>query len=553
MGLGMNAHLKTGSVDLSTNDIQRGANLSASNDNRYLNEAEQGLELCARLTALGDNHFVAHRKHSELVALIEEQFLPLAEADFNPTGAQTYRDLERLCTELEDLIQFPDIDRFYTVAVGGMFSAGKSRFLNSVIGCELLPTDTNPTTSIPTYLSQGENDAITALNAFHARIDIDEEALQAICHDFHDRFNVSFSHILRLVHVQRKHIKYPRITFLDTPGYSKSDSLDRAANIDERIARDHLLKADFLVWVIDIQNGTVPLDDILFIQSLDFKSPILFVLNKADKKTDTEIQQALASAKKDLARVDDINVYGVTAYSAAEEKEYGGQNCLDQFFHDVSEFKAGTPLRHHADMIFSEYIAFYGSERIRLQLQRDVLEETMSSPGMTSELNKRIKAMSAGAKARINDLQGAQNKMEAIQKQAVRLIEEIAEASGLTLAEVSRPVLEPLITVTKDTQIYSSKTYHFKGNTNEGSGKSFEPLVRMASLHNLLGTVRKTDSLCVYFEVENGVEVMALAGEIQKVTGLNQGDALDLLSVGTKVSIHLHDHKHCTIIYPHEP
>lgn len=545
MGLGMNTHLNPAASPMGEKQVA--SVIPVAEGNRYLGNPEQGLQLCAQLVAVGENSSSAHKKLAELNDLIEEQFLPLTDSDYNTTGAAAYRDLKRICSDLETLIQFPEIERYYTVAVGGMFSAGKSRFLNSVLGCELLPTDTNPTTSIPTYITHGADDAIAVLNKFQSRIGIDEEGLQAICHAFHERFQVSFAHILRLVHVQRRQMKYPGLTLLDTPGYSKSDSFDAAANIDERIAREHLRRADFLIWLIDIQNGTVPQDDLLFIRGLDFRQPILFVLNKADKKTDAEIEQTLAAARKDLAKADDIQVYGVTAYSAAEGREYAGQDCLDRFFQEVSKAKPGTPLWQQTERIFSNYTAFYESEKIRLRQQRGVLNEAAVSCNIEQELRERAKALAAGSRERIDELQLAEKKMAAIRRDALHLVKEIAEATGLPLADRSVPILQH---AAEPGGGKSMDVFRFQGNMNQIPDHVLTSLLHKPNLESLRGTVRKIDSLCFYFDVEGDLEAMALAGEVQKVTGLNRAEAREMLPEGTEVSVHLRENKRCVIIYP---
>lgn len=518
-----------------------------NDENPYLQRPEKGLELCASLVSVGDKFSPAHTKLAELQQLIAERFLPLSEADYNTTGAAAYRNLQQICSDLEELIQFPDIEQHFTVAVGGMFSSGKSRFLNSMLGCELLPTDTNPTTSIPTYITQGDEDEVVALNKFQGKVVIDEDALQAICHAFHERFNVSFSHILRLVHVRRKELKYPEITFLDTPGYSKSDSIEDSGNIDEHIAREHLRRADYLIWLVDIQNGTIPADDLLFIRSLDFKRPIFFVLNKADKKTDSEIEETLNAARKDLAKACDIQAYEVIAYSSRKGKEHGDKNHLQRFLQDVSKRKSGTPLHSYAEMIFAKYIAFYESEKLRLRQQRGVLNEAALSTSLDSGLQGRSRSMAGGVKARIDDLIRAEKEMNAIKNDALKLIEEIATSNGLSLAKESIPTITHLTDLESSCEI---EPMRFKGIMDNISDDMMQKLLSRPHLENLRGKVRKSDSLSVYIEVEGEFEVMATLGEIKKVIGCDNEGARSLLEAGEAVSVHLMEDKRCNIIYP---
>ena len=228
----MNGHLDksndgnsgvSNSVSRNTNEQSAQTQASFQNKkpegvNQYLYESEKGLSLCAQLIANGDSNTPVARLLAEIKHTIEHDFLQLAKQDDNTTGAYTYAQLLLLEKQLNEI-------------AGGSFSAGKSRFLNSVLGCpSLLPTDTTPTTSIPTYLSLGEQNAISALNFYRKKTAIDEEALKAICHAFNERFGVTFSHLLQLISVEREDFKYPNLVFLDTPGYSKADDIINTQN-----------------------------------------------------------------------------------------------------------------------------------------------------------------------------------------------------------------------------------------------------------------------------------------------------------------------------------
>ncbi|MBK7300531.1 MAG: hypothetical protein IPI79_09330 [Moraxellaceae bacterium] len=54
------------------------------------------------------------------------------------------------------------------------------------------------------------------------------------------------------------------LALLDTPGYSKPESKDWNARTDEQIARAQLNSAQFIVWVVSIDGGTISEDDLNF-------------------------------------------------------------------------------------------------------------------------------------------------------------------------------------------------------------------------------------------------------------------------------------------------
>ncbi|ERP30743.1 dynamin family protein [Chitinivibrio alkaliphilus] len=292
--------------------------------NRYLENNDDGFNLLAQLiSAESDVSAESEEILRDLENMVDKEFLELAMNNDCPRSAKIYSDLQKVYEDLVDVVNFPVLENTFTVAVGGGFSAGKSRFLNALLDEKnLLPTDTSPTTAIPTYILNGEENAVFALNQFQHRTEIDEEALHAISHAFNAAYNVTFSHILKRISVERTSIPYTNITFLDTPGYSKADDvIQRNNNTDEHIAKEHLRTADYLIWLVDIQNGTIPEPDINFILGLDYELEVLVVMNKADKKIESEVKKVVETARKDLKK-NGIPTYDVIGFSSSKNIEY---------------------------------------------------------------------------------------------------------------------------------------------------------------------------------------------------------------------------------------
>ncbi|HOD76386.1 MAG TPA: dynamin family protein, partial [Syntrophorhabdaceae bacterium] len=70
-------------------------------------------------------------------------------------------------------------DPFIDVAILGQFKAGKSSFLNSIIGKPVLPVGAIPVTTVITRLSYGETEGatVTFLDNRKSRIGLDEVEL----------------------------------------------------------------------------------------------------------------------------------------------------------------------------------------------------------------------------------------------------------------------------------------------------------------------------------------------------------------------------------------
>ena len=287
--------------------------------NRYLESLENGLNLITKLLAVNSHETEAEKKLELLANLVEQDYMELARRDNLPNEAEVYDRIKKAQQTLEERVKFAFLADKNIVAVGGGFSAGKSQFINSLLGEDLLPTDITPTTSIPTYITSGEQNQLIAFNIFGKKSVIDVDALQAICHAFAPKYNMSFTQILKYITVQNDKMPFRNIAFLDTPGYTKSDFHKKEDNTDEHIARQHLQAADYLLWVIDIEKGTIPAQDIEFIRTLNFHKPIFFIFNKADKKPPSDVRRILETAQKDIRNAG-LNMAGITDYCSFERQ-----------------------------------------------------------------------------------------------------------------------------------------------------------------------------------------------------------------------------------------
>ena len=246
--------------------------------------------------------------------------------------------LQKLSDQIVEYKKIKVLTNKTVVGVGGRFSAGKSAFINSLLnnsGDEIvLPENQNPTTSIPTYILSGEENKIQAYLKDDRILLLKAEASAALTHEFYEKYKIGFSRFIRNLVVYRN--DFPenfseKIVLLDTPGYNKSDIDATDALSDEYLSSKQLKAIDRLIWLVDIDNGTIQDKDLQFINKLVTDKPILFIFNKADLKTDEEIKKVLSTSKKIIAD-NHINAFGITAYSSRDKKEYFKKDIISCFF-----------------------------------------------------------------------------------------------------------------------------------------------------------------------------------------------------------------------------
>ena len=304
-------------------------------ENQYIIDPSSGLNLICEI--LPKN---MQKKTDKIDNMLDKQLVRtisyIEDANIDLLGLE--KRLQKLSDQIVEYKKIKLLTNKTVVGVGGRFSAGKSAFINSLLnnsGDEIvLPENQNPTTSIPTYILSGEENKIQAYLKDDRILLLKAEASAALTDEFYEKYKIGFSRFIRNLVVYRN--DFPenfseKIVLLDTPGYNKSDIDATDALSDEYLSSKQLKAIDRLIWLVDIDNGTIQDKDLQFINKLVTDKPILFIFNKADLKTDEEIKKVLSTSKKIIAD-NHINAFGITAYSSRDKKEYFKKDIISCFF-----------------------------------------------------------------------------------------------------------------------------------------------------------------------------------------------------------------------------
>ena len=304
-------------------------------ENQYIIDPSSGLNLICEILPKE-----IQKKTDKIDNMLDKQLVRtisyIEDANIDLLGLE--KRLQKLSDQIVEYKKIKLLTNKTVVGVGGRFSAGKSAFINSLLnnsGDEIvLPENQNPTTSIPTYILSGEENKIQAYLKDDRILLLKAEASAALTHEFYEKYKIGFSRFIRNLVVYRN--DFPenfseKIVLLDTPGYNKSDIDATDALSDEYLSSKQLKAIDRLIWLVDIDNGTIQDKDLQFINKLVTDKPILFIFNKADLKTDEEIKKVLSTSKKIIAD-NHINAFGITAYSSRDKKEYFKKDIISCFF-----------------------------------------------------------------------------------------------------------------------------------------------------------------------------------------------------------------------------
>ena len=257
--------------------------------------------------------------------------------------AATLLSLQKIGEQLKLISTNPDFYNKTVIGIAGGFSAGKSAFINSLIKDKniKLATNINPTTAIPTYVLNGENQikAVSSQGGVVNLDKIDPQCHAKLSHQFISQFGFNLKDIMPQIFLSTP-MHFEHICFIDTPGYDPAVMNSHYTSSDKETAETFAQQADALIWVIGLDsNGTIPQTDLNFLQNIvkQQEKPIYVVLNKADLRPPSDIEDILETVVE-LLEDDDIPVKGVCAYSSLdnEEIEYSGTS-LWQFLKGLNK------------------------------------------------------------------------------------------------------------------------------------------------------------------------------------------------------------------------
>ena len=118
--------------------------------------------------------------------------------------------------------------------------------------------------------------------------------------------------------------------FVDTPGYNNSDKANASnGKTDKATAQEAMKEGNVLLWLVDIERGTITTDDIKMIK--EFKGKKVFIFNKADKKSMSDCQYIVeAAARIILQSFTSDEVIDILAYTTRDNKICFSHNGFSQ-------------------------------------------------------------------------------------------------------------------------------------------------------------------------------------------------------------------------------
>ena len=360
-----------------------------------------------------------------------------------PNFPALYFDFKYEYSKFREFILYEHLIGKNIVALGGGFSSGKSSFLNSLMGKPLLPSEIDPSTSVPAYIVNGKETAVYGVNVFNSRIDMKVQDIKVISHGFgrirddNDDIiseEVTLGHILKSIFLAIPLQSYQHLALLDTPGYSKAETASYSAKTDEKIARAQLNSSNYILWFIQADAGTITDEDINFINTLKKEIPKLIIINKADRTTKENIQSIIEKVKGVLD-IKGIQYVDVLAYSRSKSHNFDGEKIkeyLEQWDKAIYE----STFAYNFKVLFVKCKEYYediiDEESRRLnRLQKSL---TLSDDPTVTEC---LASLVSEIKSNIAELKDISKKLKELQDEFFTEIKSIADLVGIAMPEPS--------------------------------------------------------------------------------------------------------------------
>lgn len=254
------------------------------------------------------------------------------------------------------------------IALAGLFSSGKSSFMNSLLktGEIVLPISMEPTTAIASYVMNG-NKKIEGFSENGGKIEISNNIFNFFCHGNIEEFKFNMKKIINHIVLKDEFLlTLDNCCFIDTPGFDAGND----NQIDSDTAFEAIDSSNAVLWFATLKDGTVhPKSKKLLSEILNRNQnqKVYVVLNKADLLVSGD--KGLENAKKIMESISSLlnkKIEGISLYSSnskINEQPEAISHCyikksIEQFIleNNIANTDKESIIMNSIDQVFNSYI-----------------------------------------------------------------------------------------------------------------------------------------------------------------------------------------------------
>lgn len=226
----------------------------------------------------------------EYQCILDNEFLEFASGvDSLKEKEIALLELQEIKKELQLVASYPSLFQKNMVAVGGGFSAGKSSFLNHLLGLNLkLPEAMEVATAIPTYCLKGEREVLMGCSQNGGVVELPYLTFD---HKFLNSLGFNLKNIIPSMLLSTPSVPFEFLCFIDTPGHNPSNQ--GYTDGDRQASKEYLANAKYILWVMDCDRGPIQGNDLNYLQELyeEHGKQVFIVLDKADLKITIQLEE----------------------------------------------------------------------------------------------------------------------------------------------------------------------------------------------------------------------------------------------------------------------
>lgn len=279
------------------------------------------------------------------------------------TSAEDKRRLQQNAADLQEM--------FFLVVVVGEFNAGKSTFINALLGDTLLPMGITPTT-----------DAIELVRWANRRSKEPQWREENIIREW--------SH---------PNTGGPGVVIVDTPG---TGSVFRR---HEQIAKGFLSRSDLVIFLLSAKRALAETERLYLELARDYGKKIIVVINQTDLLEKREQQEVRSFVKQQLVALLDLRppIFAISARQALKERGHGGifstashdpggMNPVREYLREIFERVPPAKQKLYAQLDFVDSIVRKYREQIEQQTGL-ITNDTALAESLHKELERQAEGL----------------------------------------------------------------------------------------------------------------------------------------------------------------
>jgi len=272
---------------------------------------------------------------------------------------------------LKNIVKSAD---FIDVGIFGRFKAGKSSFLDNLLGSKVLPVGVIPVTAVITKIKYGEKGkiAVTFQRGSNKEILINEIP-EYVCENFNPQ---NEKKVYSVEITLPEMLQYKDLQFVDTPG------LGSIFTHNTKTSFDWLPNAGVALVAISVDPPLSEQDIALLREILKYTPKVIILLTKVDLLSDTEIKEIEKYVKESL-RKEFGREFSIYQYSIYKNNKRFKMNLDEQLLFPLMsrKDKEQEEISKHKMNFLSgsciEYLKLAEQSADKLQSQKDILKEIL--------------------------------------------------------------------------------------------------------------------------------------------------------------------------------